>query len=56
MDRILKMFDENPDLAMIGPPGLILQSTYCWGLREHAVSSRGHVRALAARMGIDAAS
>jgi rhamnosyltransferase len=56
IDRILKMFDENPNLAMIGPPGMILQSTYFWGLREHAVSSRGHVRALAARMGIDAAS
>ena len=56
IDRILTMFDENPDLAMIGPPGMILQSTYFWGLREHAVSNRGHVRALAARMGINGAT
>ena len=46
----------HPDLAMVGPVGMILQSTYYWGVRENAVSNRGHVRALAARLGIDAPS
>ena len=56
VDRILKMFDENPELAMIGPSGTILQSSYYWGVREHAVSNRRYVRALAARMGINGAT
>jgi lipopolysaccharide biosynthesis protein len=53
IDRILAMFGEHPEVAMVGPEGMVLQSTYYWGVGEQAVSNRRHVRALAARVGID---
>jgi lipopolysaccharide biosynthesis protein len=52
IDRTLAMFDAHPDLAMVGPTGMILQSTYYWGLREEARSNREYVRALAHRTNI----
>jgi lipopolysaccharide biosynthesis protein len=54
VERILGMFDEHPRIAAIGPAGMVLQSTYYWGVHANAQSNRRHVRALAARLGIDA--
>jgi lipopolysaccharide biosynthesis protein len=54
IDRIVGMFEEHPGLAMAGAPGMILQSTYYWGVRHDARSNRAHVGALAARLGVGA--
>jgi lipopolysaccharide biosynthesis protein len=53
VDRILGMFDAHPHLAAIAPPGMVLQSTYYWGVRDNALSNHRHVRTLAARLGIN---
>jgi lipopolysaccharide biosynthesis protein len=53
IDRILGMFEEHPGLAMAGAPGMVLQSTYYWGIGRDARSNRAHVRTLAARLGVD---
>jgi O-antigen biosynthesis protein len=46
------MFDAHPRLAAIGPAGMVLRSTYYWGVRDNALSNRRHVRSLAARLGM----
>ena len=56
VDRILGMFSEQPELAIVGPEGMVLQSTYYWGTGDQALANRRHVRTLATRAGIDAAA
>jgi lipopolysaccharide biosynthesis protein len=55
VDGLLRTLETQRDVALIAPPGMVLQSTYYWGLRPHALANRRHVRELARRLGRPAA-